>query len=347
LSKGKSSSDRANCYNDGFSYPGCHVSLTEPPINRCPSCRKAFDPDTTICVGCGIDINTGRSLITSEAVDVSHLKEKVRDILDVVSWFAPIGMYPVASEARGGEKPIAAWSIAITTAVLSVAFWFTWITDDPTGKWSQAMLWTGNNGYDDKFHWYQLITHAFLHADIVHLAGNMLFLLILGNKVNSLVGSIVCASSYFLLAIVAGLAEFTSAWSSEVTPMLGASGAVMGMAGMYIVLFPTQRVYMTAWIRPLILLNKTFAVRGYVVVLFYIAFDVIYVVMSWEDNVAHWAHLGGFIGGVLLGLGLILGRQINAHGSDILSVIWGPLAWKWIGTPLERRKICSFLSQLP
>jgi hypothetical protein len=53
------------------------------------------------------------------------------------------------------------------------------------------------------------------------------------------------------------------------------------------------------------------------------------------DGVAHWAHPGGFISGVVIALGLLIARQASAHDSDILSMSLGPRAWKIIGPPVS------------
>lgn len=120
--------------------------------------------------------------------------------------------------------------------------------------------------------------------------------------------------------------------------MLGASGVVMGLAGMYLILFPAHHVHVATWWRWGLVggfqLNlRLFPVRGFWIVLFYIAFDVLYTVLQIDDDVAHWAHLGGFIAGVVVALGLLLARLVNARGGDLLSVILGPAAWGLIGRP--------------
>jgi membrane associated rhomboid family serine protease len=54
------------------------------------------------------------------------------------------------------------------------------------------------------------------------------------------------------------------------------------------------------------------------------------------DHVAHWAHLGGFVSGMMIAFALLFTRQVNAHGADILSVTMGPKAWALIGKPASR-----------
>lgn len=184
----------------------------------------------------------------------------------------------------------------------------------------------------------QLITHALLHDGILHLAVNLLFLMVLGARVNALVGNLWTLVLYILFAAVAGLAHRAASADEFPFPMLGASGAVMGMAGMYLVLFPAHKVHMVFWWRwPLLFLchlsARFFALRGFWVVLFYIAFDVLYTVFGLEDEVAHWAHLGGFIAGMAVAIVLLVTRLVNARGGDLFSVVLGRHAWALIGRP--------------
>lgn len=193
-------------------------------------------------------------------------------------------------------------------------------------------------GRPGRFRGYQLLTNAFLHGGILHLAGNMLFLMVLGTRVNALIGNILSVILYPLLAIAGSAAHFWSMAGEDLSPALGASGAVMGLAGMYLVLMPTPNVHMAAWWRfGLIggfqLSLRFFAVRGFWVVLFYIAFDVVFTIVGLKDQVAHWAHLGGFVAGMILGLILLVCRLVNARGGDLLSVLLGRHAWALVGKP--------------
>ncbi len=193
-----------------------------------------------------------------------------------------------------------------------------------------------------RYRFSQLLTYAFLHGGPLHLAGNMLFLLVLGSRVNAAVGNLATLLLYPLLAMVAGWAFRLSAQASMPLPMLGASGAVMGMAGMYVVLFPIHKIHMVAWWRRGLLLGaglskKIFALPGILVVLFYISFDVIYTVLRVQTGVAHWAHLGGLIAGVALALLLLIFRLVRT-GGDGLSVLLGKYAWPLVGRPVAQAR---------
>ena len=93
--------------------------------------------------------------------------------------------------------------------------------------------------------------------------------------------------------------------------LLGASGAISGLAGMYFILFPVQRVRMLAFLNLWLLtafccLSKPFWIRGFwLLLLWFLWGDVVPVVFGWDDGTAHWAHLGGFVGGMVVALGLL------------------------------------------
>ena len=186
----------------------------------------------------------------------------------------------------------------------------------------------------------QLITHALLHGGIMHLAGNLLFLLIFCGRVNGAVGNIATLLLYPLLAVAAGAIQVMTQAGDVPVPMVGASGAIMGMAGMYLVLFPIHKVHMAAWFRwgliaRLKLSFGMFALPGIVTVLFYIAFDVAFIAMGLESDTAHWAHLGGFLSGAAVAVVLLATRLVHT-GADVLSVTLGKYAWPLIGSPAAR-----------
>jgi membrane associated rhomboid family serine protease len=188
----------------------------------------------------------------------------------------------------------------------------------------------------------QLITHALLHGGILHLAGNMLFLLVFGSRVNAAIGNILTAILYPILAIAAALTQLATMGAGPPSAMLGASGAVMGLAGAYLLLYPVHKIYMVIWMRWGLLMGfrlsyKYFALRGFWVVLFYIMFDVIAVSLMMATGTAHWAHIGGLIWGIVFAFVLLAGR-IAYSRSDVLSLVLGRHAWPIIGNPHSRMK---------
>lgn len=200
---------------------------------------------------------------------------------------------------------------------------------------------------DEEFRGYQLITNALLHGGIMHLAGNMLFLLVFGLRVNELLGDLMFGIAYPLLAVLSGVIYMAAEASSPLHPALGASGAIMGLAGMYFVFFPVQHVHIAFWVSVRYFLfrrifwYKLFRMRGFWLLVLWVGFnDVLPTVLAalrqrpgTGDGVAHWAHLGGFLSGMAIALGLLLARLATARGGDILSFTLGKAAWPLLGKP--------------
>jgi membrane associated rhomboid family serine protease len=139
-----------------------------------------------------------------------------------------------------------------------------------------------------------LITSQFLHGGFIHLASNMLFLWIFGNNVEDRLGHSRFVVFYLLCGVVAGLAQIGGDPSSDM-PMLGASGAIAGVMGAYLIMFPRARVLTFFFI-------FFIWVPAFVVIIYWIAIQVMLQLNSvgQQGGVAYLAHIGGFAGGIAL-----------------------------------------------
>ncbi len=313
----------------------------------CPACRAGYSADTQICVGCGIYIRTGRPLVTSRGLDEDALAVRADTWIRTLSWFVPFGLFPIASEAFGNHKPRAIWWITGITVAASLLFFVALLGGDGSAR--ELMMWSGDGPH--AFHAYQLLTSALLHGGLMHLAGNLVFLLVFGLRVNELIGNLKLAIVYPVLAVASGLTYLAAQSGATPHAYLGASGAIMGLAGMYVVFFPVQQVFMAVWLRvsPFLLISvlwrwrcwyKVFRMRGAWLLGLWVGLnDVLPTAVASPgrgDGVAHWAHLGGFATGAAIAVGLLVSRQANAHGSDLLSVTLGSRAWAVLGRPNGR-----------
>ena len=146
--------------------------------------------------------------------------------------------------------------------------------------------------------WVTLVTSMFLHAGLMHLAGNMLFLWIFGDNLEDEMGHWPYLGFYLASGIGAGLIHVFMAPGS-VIPTVGASGAIAGVMGGYLLLFPKARVDI---LLILIIFFKVFPVPAWLMLGLWFAFQFIGGIGSDPDagGVAYWAHAGGFIVGILL-----------------------------------------------
>ncbi|MEP2531986.1 rhomboid family intramembrane serine protease [Shimia sp.] len=153
------------------------------------------------------------------------------------------------------------------------------------------------------YHGYNLhtpVTSMFLHAGWMHLAGNMLFLWIFGDNMEDEMGHIGFLVFYLLSGVGAALAQMAPDPYSNI-PMIGASGAIAGVMGGYLLMFPRARVDV---ILIIIIFFKIFTIRAWIVLGVWFGLQVFSGVTGNGNagGVAYWAHAGGFVAGVLLTL---------------------------------------------
>jgi Uncharacterized membrane protein (homolog of Drosophila rhomboid) len=143
--------------------------------------------------------------------------------------------------------------------------------------------------------WATLVTYQFLHADWLHLLSNMLFLWVFGDNIEDALGHVKFLAFYLACGVFAALAHLLFNFNDN-GPLIGASGAVAGVMGAYILLYPHARVFVLARIViPIPLPVPAFWMLG-----FWLATQLFYVLIGSDEPVAWWAHLGGFAAGVVL-----------------------------------------------
>jgi membrane associated rhomboid family serine protease len=144
-----------------------------------------------------------------------------------------------------------------------------------------------------------LITSAFIHGGFLHLGGNMLFLWVFGDNVEDALGH-VRYLAFYLVAAVGAVALQVAIDTDEAIPMIGASGAIAGVLGGYLVLYPAARVgvfipwlfFFGAFPVPAVL-----RIGFWFVLQLFSGFASMGTATGVSDGVAVWAHLGGFITG--------------------------------------------------
>jgi len=152
----------------------------------------------------------------------------------------------------------------------------------------------GHVGFEAAF--LPLITSMFLHSGFLHLAGNMLFLWIFGDNVEDTFGHLPYLFFYLVCGLGAGLLHVLFNLGSTI-PALGASGAISGVMGAYMVLFPRERILTLVFI--FVVPIPAVFILGYWFLLQFLA-GVDALGTSAKGGVAVWAHVGGFLLGVLL-----------------------------------------------
>jgi membrane associated rhomboid family serine protease len=144
-----------------------------------------------------------------------------------------------------------------------------------------------------------ILTSIFMHGGWGHLIGNMVFLWVFGNNVEDSMGHVRFVAFYLLCGLAASLAHIVLAPASEI-PMVGASGAISGIMGGYVLLYPRVRVH--TWFPPFFFLDiPAWFFLGYWFVLqLLMGVGTLGPQMAEQGGVAVWAHVGGFVAGVVL-----------------------------------------------
>ena len=145
-----------------------------------------------------------------------------------------------------------------------------------------------------------LLTSMFMHAGIAHILGNMLFLWIFGDNVEHRMGHIPFLIFYLVAGIVASFAQILVNPDS-VIPTLGASGAISGVLGAYLVLFPSNRVTVIIFRFVPYQVPAIVAIGMWAVFQFINGFGAIMVSEETAGGVAYMAHIGGFVAGLVGG----------------------------------------------
>jgi len=158
---------------------------------------------------------------------------------------------------------------------------------------------------------HQFLTHAFLHADWGHLAGNMLFLYIFGNNINDRLGNVGYLIFYLAAAFFAGFGHVYM----ENSPAVGASGAIAAVTGMYLILLARTRVTILYWF----FFIGTFQITALVWILLYFGKDLYYSLTDAPLQIAYSAHAAGYLFGFAVGLLLLLFRLVQRSNYDLLS----------------------------
>jgi membrane associated rhomboid family serine protease len=143
-----------------------------------------------------------------------------------------------------------------------------------------------------------LVTSMFLHSGWIHLIGNMIYLFVFGKGVENALGSLRFVLFYLLCGIAAALTQALTEPAATL-PMVGASGAIAGVLGAYLVLYPFGQVFVFFWI---IIFFRVIAIPAILLLGFWFLMQLLSAEGAGASvgGVAVWAHVGGFIAGMIL-----------------------------------------------
>ena len=214
-------------------------------------------------------------------------------------------MFPIRDHNPSGRRPFVTYALILANVAIFAAYWSALTTDNSLnlffytwGLVPQSLM--RGEGLAT------LVTSMFLHGGWMHLIGNMWFLWIFGDNLEDEMGH----GGFLAFYLVSGLAAAAMQVAVDpgsAAPMVGASGAIAGVMGGYLLLFPKARVDV---LFIFVIFFRIFPIPAWVVLGVWIGLQVFSgaSVPSEASGVAYWAHIGGFIGGFVLTIPALLRR---------------------------------------
>ena len=211
-------------------------------------------------------------------------------------------MFPIRDHNPSGSTPFVTYALIAANIAIFLAYWFGLQSEQALNQFFYRygivpqFVMSGQNLPS-------LVTHMFLHGGWMHLAGNMLFLWIFGDNLEDLMGPVKFLGFYILAGFAAAGLQIAADPSSQV-PMVGASGAIAGVLGGYLLMFPRARVDVVII---LIIIFKVFPIPAWIMLGLWFGIQVVSGVVTPSDGggVAYWAHAGGFVAGLLFCIPLL------------------------------------------
>jgi membrane associated rhomboid family serine protease len=225
---------------------------------------------------------------------------------------------PYSVDVPMDRWPISNWVLIVVTCLISFYAFGAMMGNEDLESWMMF----GSGDWNTQL---GLLGSVTTHADFMHLIGNMVFLFVFGNAVSAKLGHAMFLSLYFIIGAVSGLA---SSMLGDM-PGLGASGAISGVTGMFIVLFPRNNVSVFYWLG--LRFHGVWVVSSWVAIGFYFAKDILFYIIEQSSGassgIGFVAHISGTLLGAALAATLLLTDRIRpSRGEQTLVDLWGKKA---------------------
>lgn len=212
-------------------------------------------------------------------------------------------MFPIRDHNPSGRRPYVTYALIAVNIAVFLSYWH--LFNDPRALsafyYDYALIPAAVSQGEGLL---GLFTSMFLHGGFMHIAGNMLFLWIFGDNIEDEMGHLGFLAFYIASGLLAGMVHVMAGPSSQI-PTVGASGAIAGVMGGYLLLFPRAKVDILLII---VIFFRVFTLPAYIMLAIWFAMQFFGGLTANSDagGVAYWAHAGGFIAGALLALPVFL-----------------------------------------
>lgn len=207
-------------------------------------------------------------------------------------------MFPIRDHNPSGRTPYVVYALIVANILIFLGEWLGPFTSD-----RELFLFFDRWGMQPReitagVELHTVLTSMFLHGSWMHLIGNMLFLWVFGDNLEDMLGHAMFLLFYLASGVAAALLQI---WADpySMIPMVGASGAIAGILGGYLLLFPKARVDVLIFI---VVFVRIVPVAAWIVLLFWIGLQLVqgFATPTDQGGVAYFAHIGGFFAGMVL-----------------------------------------------
>ena len=202
-------------------------------------------------------------------------------------------MLPIGDENPTRIRPIVNWSIIVICIIVYI-----WQTSGSLSFYEYTVYTYGIIPNMDLFgsRFYTLVSNMFMHTGWSHLMGNLMFLWIFGDNIEDCCGHLKYLGFYLASGMIASMFWVLTEWGN-IYPAIGASGAISGVLGAYYILYPNVLVKTIVGFG---LFFRVTRVRANVMIGLWFLYQLLLALVSGFSSIAYWAHIGGFIGGIVL-----------------------------------------------
>lgn len=154
-----------------------------------------------------------------------------------------------------------------------------------------------------------LLGYMWLHDGYLHIIGNLIFIWVFGNAVCAKIGNVLYLPVYIATGLLAAVVHLV--FDDRIA--VGASGAIFGIIGIYLVLYPYNSIKCFFWFLAYI---RRFSIAGFWIIILWIALNLLGAISEYTGGAAYFAHIGGFVGGVILAIILVSSKLVTRDSMD-------------------------------
>jgi membrane associated rhomboid family serine protease len=154
-----------------------------------------------------------------------------------------------------------------------------------------------------------LLGYMWLHVGYGHIIGNLIFIWVFGNAVCAKVGNLLYLPIYIAAGLLGGIVHLM--FDSRMA--IGASGAIFGIIGTYLVLYPYNSIRCFFWFLAYV---RRFSIAGFWIIILWVALNILGAVSGYTGGAAYFAHIGGFVAGLILAIILLQSKLVARDSMD-------------------------------